>query len=131
MEYCTAQKTLQQVISLWEHYLDPTDIPQDHMTLAGTEKVLNVIDKNGNVVATNWWRTQGKTSECRHTVTHPAYQHTGLATVLVLAWIKDSLERKVSNCCTWISDENVKSLSLYGKLGFDFTGKTSRQYILK
>lgn len=131
LEACGDSDTQKQAIALWETYLDASDIPEDHLTLKDGDTLMNVLDANRNVVATIWWRVNGKTSECRHTVTRPDHYRKGLATMLNYAWIKQSIEAGAVKWMTWISDKNYRSLATYGKIGFVENGKTSKQYILE
>lgn len=130
LEYCRDARRLDQVTALWEAHLDITDIPADHYILGTEAVILNVIAPDDSVAATHYWKTNGKSSECRHTVTHPGYYRQGLATVLIASWLNHSAQQGAVRWLTWISDRNERSLSLYRSLGFLPNGRTSRQYLL-
>ena len=120
------------VLALWEAHLDPLDIPQDHLILHAGESIVNVIDDStGALAATIWWKHSGRSSECRHIVTSPAYLRRGLAGMLLNLWFDDAACHGVSRLLTWINEANVPSLSLFTRYGFAQNGRISRQYLLK
>ena len=131
LDFCSDDDILKESIKLWQDSLDVTDIPQEHMSLGADDKLACILTEARKVVATNWWRNAKKTSEGRHTVTHPEYFQRGLASTLLLVWCKDAIDHGVERCFTWVSDTNVRSLARFKKLGFVPNGRSSKQYILR
>ena len=119
-----------QASALWKAHLDLADVPLDHTVLGPDDTLLCVLDGSGSVAATHWWRHTGKSSEGRHTVTHPDYYRRGLASAMLCAWCLDAKQRGIRKASTWISTTNFRSLALYQKVGFTPNGRVSRQYIL-
>ncbi len=131
LQYCQDEETFHQVTALWEQYLGAADVPLDHFTLKSDSVILNAVTAEGMVAATQFWKVSGRSSECRHTVTHPDYYRHGLAMALIQAWLNTTREQGVCRWLTWISDKNSPSLALYHKMGFRQNGRTSKQYILE
>lgn len=129
LRYCD-ETLLPQVQRLWEKYLDPMDVPCDHLAEGENERILCVTDREDRVAAVKWWRCAGRTQEGRHTVTDPAWYRHGLGTTLLLAQFRYALEHGIAKNITWVSDENVRSLAMCQKVGLALNGKSSKQYIL-
>lgn len=130
LEFCSDDDILKKSIKLWQNSLDVTDIPQEHMSLGSDDKLACILTEERQVVTTNWWRNTKKSSEGRHTVTHPEYFQRGLASTLLLVWCQEAIKQDVERCFTWVSDTNVRSLAMFKKLGFVPNGRSSKQYIL-
>lgn len=120
-----------RISPLWERYLGPTDVPLDHFTMKSDAVILNAVTAERMVAATQFWKNSGRSSECRHTVTHPDYYRHGLAMALIQAWLETTEKQGVCRWFTWISDKNSPSLALFHKMGFRQNGRISKQYILE
>lgn len=131
LQICRDEQNFRQVTALWERYLGPTDVPLDHFTMKSDAVILNAVTAEGMVAATQFWKNSGRSSECRHTVTHPDYYRHGLAMALIQAWLETTEKQGVCRWFTWISDKNSPSLALFHKMGFRQNGRISKQYILE
>ncbi len=127
---CKNADTACLVYDLWDEYLDPTDIPAEHKVYSSEEQLLYIKNKEGGIAATNWWKTSGRVSEGRHTVTIPAYYRKGIASAMLRMWCLDARRAGATKAFTWISDNNTKSLGLYEKIGFLPNSRVSSQYII-
>ena len=128
---CRDLQSFNQVVDLWDTYLEMTDIPYDHRTMGANSKILNAVTVDGRVAATIWWSESGQNSEVRHVVTRPEFCRNGLATVLEQGWILHCFETGIKRWTTWVNAENSKSQKLHEKLGFCLNGRSSVQYILE
>lgn len=130
LSFSDGGESLRQAIDLWESALDPTDIPLDHRTLSEQDALLCIMDPKNRVVATNWWRITGKSAEGRHTVVHPDYYHRGIASFMLTKECLCAVEAGADRVLGWVHEDNTKSLALHEKIGFSFSGKACKQYIL-
>ena len=130
LRFCD-EKLLPQVRKLWEEYLDPMDVPDDHLSDGENDSILCVIDQNDSVAAVKWWRYVKQVQEGRHTVTHPDYYRHGLGTTLLLAQFQHAREKGIFRNRTWVRDDNFQSLGMCQKAGLKLNGRVSKQYILQ
>ena len=131
LKICEDDMRYAEAVALWKSGLNVTDIPQDHMTREEDAVLAYILNEEGKMVATHWWKNSGASSEGRHAVTDPDYYQRGLASTLLLTWCQDALQQGCIRAITWISDTNFPSLTMCKKLGFLENGRTSKQYILK
>ncbi len=122
---------LAQAFALWRAHLKPTDLPQGHFA-AGTDAahIVCLLDGNGAVCGVNRWEFRGDVCEIRHTVTRPDCLRQGIGSFLILYALKDAAKNGMRSAFTYIDEQNVRSLAMYEKIGFQRTGKTCRQYVL-
>ena len=132
LDYATDTEQIKKAVELWESALDPTDIPLDHMktSLEENEKIICVFDEAGEVCATNWWINTSKSSEGRHTVTHPNHYRKGLASLVLLAWYIDAYDSGAVKAIGWADETNVKSIAMQQKLGCELNNRNCTQFIL-
>ncbi len=130
LTYCP-DELLPQVHSLWAEYLDLADVPMDHLRMDEESKILCAVTGDGQVAAVQWWKCGNRSSEGRHTVTHPAFYRRGLASCLLLSQFVYTRDRGVNRVYTWINDDNLRSLAAHEKVGFSTNGRIAKQYVLK
>lgn len=122
-----------EVLDLWSSLLKPTDVPMNHRNFLQdpTQKAACVVDGGGAVCGANWWKTDGRSCEIRHTVTAPDRHRCGVAYAMVLAALSSAIEEGCKSAFTYIDELNSRSLGLYGKVGMLPNGKVAVQYLLK
>ena len=127
------ERYAEQVCSLWENSLAPTDLPYDHLNFCNYEedKVLCLVDAEEFVSGATWWHDEKKTREGRHVAVNPLYRRRGLGDALLHAWLVDALDCGMNRARGWVADDNTKSDIMHARVGFYHSGKTSTQYILK
>ena len=131
-QYLQSRDEYEQVLKLWEEYLNPMDIALDIKYFFGKEEYRNIIVKDDDrVVSTllGYWN-KGKV-ELHHLVTDSKYQGKGLATEVYRYLFKEMQKEKYKRAIAWIADNNIPSLKLHKKLGFKENGRTCLQYYLK
>lgn len=127
------EKYAEQICSLWEASLAPTDLPYDHLNFRKYEddKVVCLINAEELVCGATWWHDGKKIRDGRHIVVNPLYRRRGLGDALLHAWLVDALNCGMNRARTWVADNNTKSDIMHGKAGFIHSGKNSTQYILE
>lgn len=126
------ERHIEQVISLWENALVPTDLPYDHLKFWKCEaaKVLCIVNKDDVVCCVTWWRDDKGTREGRHIVTNPLFYRRGLGSIMLHAWLADAAKCDLLKARSWVAADNIKSDAMHKKAGFIYSGKTCVQYIL-
>ena len=128
-QLCEDDVLIEQILGLWDGYLELGDVPQDHRTRHPEDRILCVFDRE-KLAGVNWWSNSKNSSEGRHTVTHPDYYHRGIASAMLGLWCRDAAKAGAKKAFTWINETNVRSLGLYRKAGFCENGRKSIQYIV-
>ena len=125
------EKYIKEGFKLWERYLKPTDIPEEHYQTSLTKKnhILTVLDKNQKVCGVNWWAFHNNICEIRHTVTHPNYYRQNIGTSMILYALNEGIINGCHSAYTFIDSNNTISIKMYEKIGFRLTEKISRQFI--
>ena len=127
--FCEDDALFEDVLDLWDGYLELGDVPLDHRLRHPEDRILCIFEGE-QLAAVNWWRNTRSGSEGRHTVTHRNYQHRGLAYAMLGLWCRYAAEAGARKAFTWINETNLPSLGLYSKAGFKENGRKSIQYIL-
>ncbi|MBR2823418.1 MAG: GNAT family N-acetyltransferase [Clostridia bacterium] len=125
-------ETAEQVITLWEASLDPTDIPLAHRRFirSGTDRALCAADGT-RVLGAVWYRLGRNTCEERHLAVHPDARRRGLGTLLLRGVMNAAAAAGKTLVNTWISDTNAASIALHTRAGFREQPRNCIQYILK
>ena len=128
---CTTEKHRDEVIELWDKYMDPFDVTLDHRNFLDDPEVLvYVVLEQDEVVSTLYVTDQKSRSQAYHLATREDQRGKGLASVIYRYWYYDMAKRGVKTYYSWIDEENKGSIRLHERLGFHDNGKTSVQYCL-
>lgn len=129
---CKETELKDKIISLWDRSLHVTDIVLDDRVFLQNDQmtVICLVDKNREVAATGSLYYQGKTCQFRHQVTAAQYRRMGLGEALEKVQVRRACEDGIKEISVFINEDNVASWRLHEKVGFQRSGKTSRQYVL-
>ncbi len=127
---CEDESRFREVVGLWQTYLEPTDIPLDHMIRKEGEHVICILAPDGELAAVNWWKNEGRRSEWRHTVVSPNHRRKGLGTIVLAYGFADGADEGADRVMGWAAADNLKSLAMHAKLGAVPNGRSCRQYLL-
>ncbi|MBR3297430.1 MAG: GNAT family N-acetyltransferase [Firmicutes bacterium] len=131
LEYCDTPELAEKVCALWKSELKPTDIPEEHFDFLNDPDtvVLCATDDSGNVAGAAWLRFSGKNAEKRHIVTAPEWRRKSVAYALENAVLAECILHGSISLNTWVAEDNLPSLGLHEKMGYQDTGAVSWQYV--
>lgn len=121
------------IYMLWSENLDIIANPFSKKWL--TEQIMqrNIIcakAENGDVIGTIQIAQAGKLSYIGRLAVLPEYRRKKIAQSMMNYCLALSSQKDISKIALWVENSNKGAISLYSKLGFEFDGMLSEQYLL-